>query len=125
MKEQELTELSHKIDKIFEELVDEFELDYGNSGYSSLNFDGTYKAWIEVPNHTVLEIDIDPYGDFDYYTKEEIKDILLDAILETIKKFNPEERFKQVWEIPSFQFLEMLKEDKEYFHIIEEKIRNS
>lgn len=85
MKEQELIELSHKIDNVFEELVDEFELDYGDSCYSTLSNYGLYDAWIEAPNHTSLaiQIEIDTYGDADYYTKEEIKDILLDAILES------------------------------------------
>ena len=36
MKEQELIELSHKIDNIFENIVDEFKLDCGDSCYSTL-----------------------------------------------------------------------------------------
>lgn len=128
MNDREMIELNHKIDNIFEEIVDEFDLDHGNSGYSSLDFDGTYRGWIEAPNHAVLEvnIEIDPYGDFDYYTDEEIRDLFLDAIVESTQEFSPEDKFEEVWRpnfrIRAFQYMEMLKEDKQFFTEVEEKI---
>lgn len=125
MNKNEIFELYHKIDCSFWKIVEEFYLDHGNAGYSLLNFDGSYRAWIETPNHTVLEINIefDPCDDFDYYTDEEIRDLFLEAIVKSIQAFDPEERFEKNSKFKPFQYMEMLKEDKQFFTNIEERIK--
>lgn len=128
MNKSEKFELYGKIDDVYWDIVDEFDLDDGNSGYSLLNFDGTYRAWIESPNHVMLEINIkfDPCDNFDYYTDEKIRDMFLDAIVKSTQAFDPEERFEKIchpnFRIRTFQYMEMLKEDKQFFTEVEEKI---
>lgn len=128
MNKSEKFELYGKIDNVFWDIVDEFDLDYGNSGYSLLNFNGTYRAWIETPNHTVLGINIefDPCGDFDYYTDEKIRDMFLDAIVKSTQAFDPEYRFEKIWHpdfrVRAFKYMKILKEDKQFFTEVVERI---
>lgn len=114
-----------KLKNIFNNLVEELDLDYGNGGFDCFDEDGRFIGYIEAPNNTVLTVDIDFDLD-EKMTDEEIKERFTDYIKDVIYDFDPEETFEEIWhpnfEIGAFRFVEMLKEDEEFFCNVEDNL---
>ena len=115
--------LNERINEIFDTLVEELDLDYGNSYFDDLG----YGSLIEAPNNTTLPI----YPEFEEdetYTDEEIKEKILERMERAIEYFDPEETFEEIWsprfEYSAFQFVKMLKEDEDFFNTKKREIRN-
>ena len=110
--------LDIRLQRIFNRIVKDFDLDYGNAGAEYFDREGRFIGYIEAPNNTTLTIDIN----FDVskeMTDREIKDKFLSSIKEAIKDFDPEKVFEEVWhrgfEFSAFEFVDMLREDEEFF----------
>ena len=114
-----------RINDLFNDLVEDLELDYGNGGADGFEDDGRFLGYIEAPNNTTLTVDItfDPEEEF---TDDEIEEKLEEGIKHAIYDFDPEETFEELWhpgfEIRAFRFVDMLKNDEEFFEGINEKM---
>lgn len=104
--------------EIFETLVDELDLNHGNGGFEDIDEEGNFIGYIEAPNNTTLTIYVN-FGIYQEITEEEIKAEFVYYIKEAIENFDPEETFEELWhpnfEIGAFRFVEMLKEDEQFF----------
>ena len=107
-----------RLENIFNNLAEELDLNYGNGGFDCLEDNERFIGYIEAPNNTTLTIDIDFDLD-EEMTDEEIEEEFLNNIKEAIDDFDPESTFEEIWhpnfEIKAFRFVEMLKEDEEFF----------
>ena len=114
-----------RLENIFNDLIEELGLNYGNGGFDCLEDNERFIGYIEAPNNTTLMIDIDFDLD-EEMTDEEIKDEFIDAIKDAIYYFDPENTFEEVWspnfEIKAFRFVEMLKEDEEFFDEVADEL---
>ena len=126
-----MTTFNNRIASVFEDGVTKIDLDYGNSGYRGLDGLGVFKAYIEAPNHTLLEIypEFDLTYDGEDYTYDYIKKEIREAIEIAIDEFDPVETFKRELESGNIYdtsvFAENLKEDKIFFEKVKEEIINS
>ena len=111
--------MEKRLEEMFNELVEELDLQYGNAGFDAY-FEEDKRAMgvIEAPNHTTLTVDtlFDPEEEI---TDEEIRNIFLEGFKETINNFDPENIFEDIWhrdfEFSAFEFVDMLREDEEFF----------
>ena len=107
-----------RLENIFNNLVEELDLDYGNGGFDCLEDNERFIGYIEAPNNTTLTVDIDFDLD-EEITEEEIKDEFIDSIKEAMNDFDPESTFEELWhrgfEFSAFEFVDMLREDEEFF----------
>ena len=107
-----------RLENIFNDLVEELDLDYGNAGSDYFDEDGRFVGYVEAPNNTTVTIDVDFDLD-EEMTDEEIKNKFIDYIKEAINDFDPENTFEEIWhrgfEFSAFEFVDMLREDKEFF----------
>lgn len=111
-----------RLENIFNNLVEELDLDYGNAGFECMEDDGRFVGLIEAPNNTTLQIDID-FDLEEELTDEEIEDIFKKEMKKTIYDFDPEETFEIIWhpnfEFGAFQFVEMLQGDEKFFNEVD------
>jgi len=110
--------MEKRLEEMFNELVEELDFQYGNAGFDDFDEDGRFRGYIETPNNTTLTIDIN-FDTEEELEDEEIKEIFLDKIREAINNFNPELTFEEIWhrnfEYGAFEFVDMLREDEEFF----------
>ena len=110
--------LEKRLEEIFNELVEELDLQYGNAGFEDFEDDERFIGIIEAPNNTTLMVDIN-FDTEEELEDEEIKEIFLDGIGEAINNFDPENTFEDIWhkdfEFSAFEFVDMLREDEEFF----------
>lgn len=107
-----------RLENLFNNLVEELNFNYGNGGFDYLENYKRFIGYIEAPNNVTLMIDIE-FGLNEEMTDEEIKDTFLEGMKESIDNFDPEETFEEIWhrdfEYSAFEFVDMLKEDEEFF----------
>lgn len=114
-----------RLENIFNDLIDELDLDHGNAGFDDLDEDGRFIGYIEAPNNTTLTVDIDFDLD-EELTDGEIKEKFIEGIKDAICYFDPEETFEELWhpnfEFGAFQFVEMLQEDEKFFQDVKDEL---
>lgn len=107
-----------RLENIFNNLVEELDFDYGNGGFDYFDEDGRFTGYVEAPNNTTLTVDVDFDLD-EEMIDEEIEERFLDKVKEAINYFDPESTFEELWhrgfEFSAFEFVDMLKEDEEFF----------
>jgi hypothetical protein len=107
-----------RLENLFNNLVEELDLNYGNGGFDCLENYKRFIGYIEAPNNTTLMIDIE-FGLNEEMTDEEIRNVFLEGMKESIDNFDPEETFEEIWhrdfEYSAFEFVDMLREDEEFF----------
>lgn len=137
---REMTNAEQKIVKeVFQDIVDDYQLDYGNGEITFENYNDleNYKdlwidAVIEAPNNSVISVPIDG-SDYDaLFHNEQLEDkitirgIFASEIYKAIEEWDAEETFKELWscdfEYDPFTFVDMLREDEDYFDDVEDKI---
>ena len=110
--------MEERLKDIFNQLVEELDLGYGNAGFEYFDEDGRTIGIIEAPNNTTLTIDT-LFDTEDEITDEEIRDTFLEGIEDAINNFDPELTFEEIWhrdfEYSAFEFVDMLREDEEFF----------
>ena len=116
---------AERLENVFNNLVEELDLNYGNAGFDCLEDNERFIGYIEAPNNTTLTIDVDFDLD-EEMTDEEIKNKFIDSIKEAINYFDPESTFEEVWhrgfEFSAFEFVDMLREDEEFFNEIADEL---
>ena len=114
-----------RLENIFNNLVEELDLDYGNAGSDHFDEDGRFVGYVEAPNNTTIAIDIDFDLD-EEMTDKEIREEFLYYIKKAINNFDPEETFNEIWqpsfEFSVFEFVDMLREDEEFFNEIADEL---
>lgn len=114
-----------RLENIFNNLIDEFDLDHGNAGFDDLDEEGRFIGYIEAPNNTTLTVDVNFDLD-EELTDEKIKEKFIEGVKDAIYYFDPEETFEELWHpdfaFGAFQFVEMLKEDEKYFQDVKDEL---
>lgn len=126
---------ARKVEDVFQDLVYDYQLNYGNG---EITFENDGEPWIdatiEAPNNSIIAVCIDG-SDYQALFNEKngeledtvtIRGILASEIHKAIEKWDAEETFKELWspnfEYGPFEFVDMLKEDADYFDDVEGKI---
>lgn len=100
----------------------EYVTDHLNFGNGEVYIDDSMiNVTIEAPNHTTLNIQF--IDDEIEKLKSEFKTTYLVKAIKTIEAFDPEETFNELWSsdfgkhnnFTPFQFVEILKEDEQFF----------
>ena len=96
--------------EFLETLTEKYSLDYGNGDTFEQGDDFIWN--VEAPNNTTIEVWLNNY-------KEMTRNDIIDELVDTLYDFDPEEVFKDLWyrdfEYSPFTFMDMLKEDEQYF----------
>lgn len=118
---------------VIEDFIEAFELDYGNAEIDELSQDRITFIF-EAPNHTTLSVDSwnSQYANSQIKEAVNAKDVnklqkvIAKLIWIEIEQFDPEDTFDEIWstefEYGAFEFVDMLKEDSEYFEQIEDEL---
>ena len=123
---------------VFQEIVDDYGLNYGNGEITFETYNGPWiDATIEAPNNSVVAVQIDG-TDYEAFfengrlvDKAIIRGILASEIHKAIEEWDAEETFKELWsrdfQYGPFEFADMLQEDEKYLdktdnQILEEAI---
>ncbi len=131
-----LTEKEEKIiEEIFQDIVDEYSLNYGNG---EITFENDGEPWInaviEAPNNTTIQVIIEG-SDYQALFNDEngeledsstVRGILASEIHKAIEEWDAEETFKELWsvnfEYGPFEFVDMLREDEEFFNNVDDEL---
>lgn len=126
---------ARKVEDIFQDIVDDYSLDYGNGEITFENDDDVcINAVIEAPNNSTIQVIIegsdyqalfnDKNGELE--DSSTIRGILASEIHKAIEEWDAEETFKELWsasfEYGPFEFVNMLREDEEFFNNVDDKL---
>ena len=124
-----------KVEDIFQDLVDDYSLDYGNG---EITFENDWDVWInvviEAPNNSTIQVVING-SDYQALFNDEngelednstIRGILASEIHKAIEEWDAEETFKELWsrdfQYSPFEFVDMLREDEEFFNDVDDEL---
>lgn len=126
---------ARKVEDIFQDLVDDYSLDYGNGEITFENDDDAWiNAVIEAPNNSTIQVVIEGSdyqalfndGDGELEDSSTIKGILASEIHKAIEEWDAEETFKELWsrdfQYGPFEFADMLREDEEFFNNVDDEL---
>lgn len=107
-----------------EEFTEDHELNHNNS-FVDVESDDRIIMNIEAPNHTTLQIDF--FDTLLEELKENFTETLHREVRRCIEDFDVNERFDDLYspnfEFEPLEFMEMLKEDKEYFNEVLKELK--
>ena len=103
---------------VAEDLTEYYELDFGNAE-ACVQDDCLYCS-IEAPSNATIGIQVCKIKD---KTPTQCRKEIMQAMIDAMCDFDPEEEFDELWSpdfsrhngISAFKFVNMLKEDKEFF----------
>ena len=103
---------------VAEDLIEDYALDFGNAEVFTQN-DCLYCS-IEARNNTTISLWV---GQIEDKTPAQCRKEIMQAMIDAMGDFDPEEEFDKLWSpdfsrhngISAFKFVDMLKEDAEYF----------
>lgn len=126
---------ARKVEDIFQDLVDDYSLDYGNG---EITFENDWDVWInaviEAPNNSTIQVVIDGSdyqalfndGNGELEDSSTIRGILASEIHKAIEEWDAEETFKELWsrdfQYSPFEFVDMLREDEEFFNNVDDEL---
>lgn len=130
-----LNNMEARVKEIFQDIVDEYSLDYGNG---EIIFENDGEPWInatiEAPNNTTIQVIIDG-NDYQALFNDEngeledsstVRGILASEIHKAIEEWDAEETFKELWSVSfeygPFEFADMLREDDEFFNNVDDEL---
>ena len=104
---------------VAEDLMEDYVLDFGNA--ETFIQDGCLYVSIEALNNTTISLWV---GQVEDETPAQCRKEITQAMIDAIRDFDPEEEFDELWSpdfsrhngISPFRFVDMLKEDSEYFN---------
>ena len=116
-RKKELNMNNREIADKLEEFTEDHELNHNNS-FVDVESDDRIIMNIEAPNHTTLQIDF--FDTLLEELRENFTETLHREVRRCIEDFDVNERFDDLYspnfEFEPLEFMEMLKEDKEYFN---------
>ena len=126
---------ARKVEEIFQDMVDEYSLNYGNG---EITFENDGEPWInaaiEAPNNTTIQVVIEGSDSQALFNDENgeledsstVRGILASEIHKAIEEWDAEETFKELWSVSfeygPFEFADMLIEDDEFFNNVGDEL---
>ena len=110
---------------VAEDLTEYYELDFGNAE-ACVQDDCLYVS-IEAPNNSTIGIQVDEIKN---EAPAQCRKEITQAMIYAMRDFDPEEEFDELWSpdfsshngISAFRFVNMLKEDSEYFNVMADEM---
>lgn len=110
---------------VAEDLTEDYEFDFGNTE-TYVQDDCLYVS-IEAPNNSTIGIQVDKIKN---ETPAQCRKEITQAMIDAMRDFDPEEEFDELWSpdfsshngISAFRFVNMLKEDSEYFNVTADRM---
>ena len=103
---------------VAEDLIEDYALDFGNA--ETFIQDNCLYCSIEAPCHATISLWVEK---IEAETPVQCRKEIMQAMIDAMGDFDPEEEFNELWSpdfsrhngISAFKFVNMLKEDAEYF----------